>query len=297
MTLLVIIAFIIGFIGLSAAVIERRKAREQVESLEKMLHSAMNGEFKESDYDETMMSKIEADFARYFSSSAISATAVKKERDKIRSLIADISHQTKTPIASLLLYSELLCESELDEDQRQNAEAICGQAEKLRFLIDSLVKMSRMDNGIISLSPKTQSVQPMLLSLYENAKPKASVKGLELRMIEFDACAVFDRKWTEEAIGNIIDNAIKYTACGSVTLSVKPYEMFLCIDIADTGIGIPDDEQPKVFGRFYRGSKVSEQEGVGIGLFLTREIITAENGYIKVSSDKSGSVFSVFLPV
>ncbi len=293
----VVLAVIFGACCLAAAVIEKRRSKRQLMLLEQMLNDAMKGSFTESDYDESMLSKIEADFARYFSSSAISSKAVTKERDKIRSLIADISHQTKTPIANLLLYSELLNESELDDEQRYNANAVHDQAEKLRFLIDSLVKLSRMENGIITLSPEKQSMMPMLTSLYKSAKPKAEAKGIALLLDPTDTEAVFDRKWTEEAIGNIIDNAIKYTPQGNVSISVRPYEMFVSIDISDTGIGIPEQELPKIFGRFYRSTQAGDKEGVGIGLFLAREIVTAENGYIKAASNGKGSVFSVFLPM
>ena len=95
-----------------------------------------------------------------------------------------------------------------------------------------------------------------------------------------------------------MDNAIKYTPQGGkVRVTVQAYELFCWIDISDTGIGISEDEIPKIFSRFYRSSAVSQEEGVGIGLYLTREIITMQGGYIKVSSEPDkGSCFSVFLP-
>ena len=128
-------------------------------------------------------------------------------------------------------------------------------------------------------------------------REKAEAKNLKLEIKDTDARALIDKKWTQEAIVNIVDNAIKYTDHGSITISTKDYEMFVCVDISDTGIGIPEEESAKVFQRFYRGSNVKFKEGVGIGLHLAREIISGGGGYIKLSSKfGEGTTFSVFLP-
>ena len=117
------------------------------------------------------------------------------------------------------------------------------------------------------------------------------------QMQDTDAFAVFDFKWTAEALANIVDNAIKYTEHGTITISAVSYEMFARIDISDTGSGIPETEQAKIFARFYRSNSVQKQEGVGIGLYLARQIISGEGGYIKVASvPGKGSTFSIFLP-
>ena len=179
------------------------------------------------------------------------------------------------------------------------------QAEKLNFLISTLVKLSRLETGILTLSPKKTAVFPMLEELVSQYSPQAQEKGLFLSLKQQDPenetanpAAVFDEKWTMEAIANLIDNAIKYTERGNITLSVSSYEMFLCIQVTDTGIGIPEQEYSKIFSRFYRSEAVHEKPGVGIGLFLAREVIMLENGYIKVSSRPGkGSVFSVYLPL
>ena len=173
-----------------------------------------------------------------------------------------------------------------------------AQTEKLSFLITSLVKLSRLETGIVALHPEEGSIGKLAEEVTASYMEKAAAKCLTLSAVLTEDCkGVFDRRWTAEALGNIIDNGIKYTDSGSVTVSVKKYEMFVCIEISDTGIGIDEQEMPKVFSRFYRGKDTQEQEGVGIGLYLAREIISAEGGYIKVSSAKGkGSVFSVFLP-
>lgn len=295
------IILIIGiFLILTAcigAVTERLRSRRILDSIEKMLHMAMNGEFSVETFDEGRLSKLESELAAFLSSSSISAKNIENERDKIKSLISDISHQTKTPIANLILYSELLENNELSGVDRTNAEAIHAQAEKLRFLIDSLVKLSRLENGILALEPQETPLMSLLEDIVRQFEEKAEKKGLKLELNKTDAKAVIDAKWTHEALANIVDNAIKYTDNGSIKISVTPYEMFVRVDIKDTGIGISEEEHPKIFKRFYRGTEVKQKEGVGIGLHLTREIISGEGGYIKLSSTPGeGSTFSVFLP-
>lgn len=269
-----------------------------MDTIEKMLDTAMKGDFSETCFDESRLSALETKFAHYFSASAISAKNVEEEKNEIKKLVADISHQTKTPIANLLLYCELLQEEDLPESARSNVEALYGQTEKLRFLIDSLVKLSRLENGIISLSVKQQKLQPMLENVVNQYSFKAEQKGLYLRLEQTDAAANFDAKWTAEALGNIVDNAIKYTVHGGIDITVKIYEMFVRIDVTDSGIGISESEQAQIFSRFYRSEQVREQNGVGIGLYLAREIISHESGYIKVISEPGkGSTFSIFLSI
>ena len=275
----------------------RFKTQKTLHTIEQMLDAAMNGTFTETTFDESRLSALETRFAHYLSASETSARNVTMEKDRIKSLIADISHQTKTPIANLLLYCELLKEENLTDSVRSNVDAIYAQLGKLRFLIDSLVKLSRLENGIITLSPKAQPLQPMLQNILEQYHPKARSKNLQIEYNDTDVIAQYDLKWTSEAIGNLVDNAIKYTKHGGITISVSSYEMFSRINITDTGVGIPETEQSKIFARFYRSEYAKEQEGVGIGLFLAREIISRQGGYIKVSSKpQHGTTFSVFLP-
>lgn len=278
-----------------------------IHRLEKMIDAAIDGSFSEHIFDESRISALESRFAKYLSASETSFKNTALEKDKIKTLISDISHQTKTPVSNILLYSELLAEQDFPEESKQYIQALTMQAEKLKFLITSLVKLSRLETGILTLSPKRTPVLPMIDNLVEQYTPFAREKNLTLSILNAasnadettkNPVAVFDEKWTAEAIGNLIDNAVKYTEQGSITISVISYEMFLCIQVADTGIGIPEQEHAKIFSRFYRSGSVREKSGVGIGLFLAREIITLESGYIKVSSEPDkGSVFSVYLPL
>ena len=216
----------------------------------------------------------------------------------MQGLIADISHQTKTPIANLLLYAGLLADRDLPEDCRGCVGQLTAQAEKLQFLIESMVKAGRLETGVIAVQPRPADVGALTEAAVQAAQPEAARRGVQLTSLPAEASAYFDPKWTQEALGNLIDNAIKYTpAGGSVTVSVTPYELFCRIDVADTGPGIPEDEQARIFERFYRSPTVRDEQGVGLGLYLAREIAAANGGYIKVTSRLGkGSTFSLFLP-
>lgn len=267
-------------------------------AIDKMLDSAINNTFSESDFTEQKLSKLEAKMYRFLVSGRISLKKINSEKDGIKTLIADISHQTKTPISNILLYSQLLKEiPDLDDNAKGISNHIENQTEKLSFLISSLIKTSRLENGIINVAPKENSVKKLLEAI--DFKSAAAEKQITLNIEHTpQITAVFDFKWTLEAISNIVDNAIKYTPCGGkITVTTAEYEMFVRIDVTDTGIGISEEDTAKIFTRFYRSSDVSDEKGVGIGLYLAREILSKEGGYIKVSSEKgNGSVFSVFLP-
>lgn len=276
---------------------ERWKTRRTMETLDGMLAQAMNGAFREADFDESLLSALETRFAHYLASSALSARNVAEEKDRIKTLVSDISHQTKTPIANLLLYTELLREGELSAEAQESVEVCHSQAEKLRFLIDALVKLSRLENGILTLSPQRGELGPMLRRVREQFLAKAQEKGLTLSLEETESTGIFDEKWTAEALCNLMDNAIKYTDHGGVTLRVRPYELFVCVEVRDTGRGISEEEQGKIFSRFYRSAESGDQEGVGVGLYLTREILRKEGGYVKLTSEPGeGSVFAMYLP-
>jgi len=296
-----IVLMIVAIIAIIAAVviviINFYRTNRTMNNIEKMLIKAQNSENCETEFDENRLSRLETLFSNYLSSSAVSSKNTEKEKKKIETLIADISHQTKTPIANLLLYSELLYEDNLDESTKKNVDVLHNQTERLRFLIDSLVKLSRLENGILALHSQLEQIQPMLSIVYNQYIKKATDKGLKLTVLPTNLSAIFDAKWTTEAICNLVDNAIKYTVHGEIRLSVISYEFFTRIDIKDTGVGISEEDQAKIFSRFYRSQNTNENEGVGIGLYLARKILSEEGGYIKVSSKVGeGSTFSVFLP-
>ena len=288
----------LAVLGLAFGLYQWYRGRRTLRRLDGMLSAAVDGSFTENGFDESVPSALEARMARFLNGSASSARNLEEERGKIAALIADISHQTKTPIANLLLYASLLAEGELSPEQREQAEAIREQAEKLSFLVEALVKSSRLDSGILAMDPVRRPVGELLEEAAAQGAAAAREKGIALTAEPFDSWARFDRKWTAEALWNVVDNALKYTPPGGkVTLTAAEYELFCCIQVSDTGPGIPEREQAQVFGRFYRGEAVRDREGLGLGLYLTRRILTSQGGYVKLSSRPGqGSVFSLYLP-
>jgi signal transduction histidine kinase len=266
--------------------------------LDKMLEDGINGTFSESDYDETQLSKLESKWLRYLTSSKLSAQKTEQEREKLQELVSDISHQTKTPLSNILLYTQLLQEQDIDGQSRQLVDEIRQQSEKLEFLIQSLVKTSRLETGTFQLAPLKNNIDSVIDAAIEQITPKAKSKQIKIMYSSQSHTAKFDIKWTREALFNILDNAVKYSPRNSVIkITVYAYEMFACVSVADQGIGIPEEELPRIFGRFYRGQNVREQNGVGIGLYLCRQIIEGQGGYITVESTvNQGSIFKIFLP-
>ena len=279
-------------------VYDRLWLRRTMHTMDKMLDDAIRGVFQPAHFDESRLSAVEAKLKQYLDASGTSAARLTEDRARVQGLIADISHQTKTPIANLLLYAGLLADKDLPDDCRGYVEQLTAQAEKLQFLIESMVKAGRLETGVIAVQPRPADVGALTQAAVQSALPEAERRGVQLSRLPAEVGACFDPKWTQEALGNLIDNAIKYTpAGGSVTVSVTPYELFCRIDVADTGPGIPEDEQGRIFERFYRSPTVRDAQGVGLGLYLAREIAAANGGYIKVTSRPgNGSTFSLFLP-
>lgn len=291
-------AAIFAAAALAAAVWNRLHAKRVMRELERMLDAAMAGTFLEQDFDESLLSAVESRFAHYLAANAVSAQKLQEEKDKIKTLIADISHQTKTPVANILLYAQLLSEQELSPEGRDCAAALEGQVEKLRALIEALVKTSRLEAGVLALHPRAGPLGPVLEEAAAQLAPKEAERRIRLVLAPTDISAVFDPKWTAEALCNLLDNAVKYTpAGGRVTVGAVSYQLFCRIDVTDTGPGIPEEERAKVFQRFYRSPAAYEAEGVGIGLYLARQIAQGQGGYIKASSRPGqGSCFSLYLP-
>ena len=276
-------------------------ARRTVRRLERMLSLAVGGGFEEESFDESAPSALESRMARFLNGSARSLRGVQRQRESIQRMLSDISHQTKTPLANLQLYSSLLMEEELTPRQREQAQVILQQSEKLSFLIETLVKLSRLETDVLAVTPKSQPLAPLLERAASQAKAAAEQKGIALQLHlqqQAEMKALYDLRWTAEALGNLLDNAVKYTPPGGcIQVSATQYELFCRIDVRDNGIGIAEEEQAQIFGRFYRGRQVREQEGLGIGLYLAREIVQKQGGYLKLSSRPGqGSTFSLYLP-
>ena len=288
----------LAVVMLAVALLFWWKTRRTIKRLDDMLTAAINGSFSETAFDESRLSALESRLWRYLTASALSERNVREQKDQISALISDISHQTKTPVANLQLYAQLLSEQPLTPQGKDCAAAISAQAEKLQTLIEALVKTSRLETGILALHPQPGEISPMVERAAAQYAARAAEKGIALTVGQAEGSAVFDPKWTEEAVCNLLDNAVKYTPSGGVvTVKVKNYELFSAIQVTDTGPGISEEEQAKIFGRFYRASGAWQAEGVGIGLYLTRQIAEKQGGYVKVESmPERGSTFSLYIP-
>lgn len=292
---------VLGLAGLLLGLWLWLDARRTVRRLDRMLSTAIDGGFGEESFDESAPSALESRMARFLNGSARSLRGVQRQRESIQRLLSDISHQTKTPLANLKLYSSLLMEEELTPRQREQAQVILQQSEKLSFLIETLVKLSRLETDVLAVTPKSQPLSPLLERAASQAKAAAERKGIALQLHlqqQAEMRALYDLRWTAEALGNLLDNAVKYTPPdGCIQVSATQYELFCRIDVRDNGIGVAEEEQAQIFGRFYRGRQVREQEGLGIGLYLAREIAQKQGGYLKLSSRPGqGSTFSLYLP-
>lgn len=289
---------VIAAVAVGTVIWSRWRTARLLARLEEMLTAAMDDSFCEKRFDESRLSALESRLSQYLSASVLSARNLQTQRDQISALVSDISHQTRTPVANLRLYTQLLEEQPLTEQGRDCARALSAQAGKLQTLIEALVKTSRLETGLLVLHPRSGPLAPVLERAAAQYAPKASEKGLTLTVENAAGAAVFDPKWTEEAVCNLLDNAVKYTpAGGAVTVEVRNYELFAAIRVTDTGPGIPEAEQARIFSRFHRGAETYEQQGVGIGLYLTRQIAENQGGYVKViSTPGNGSVFALYLP-
>ena len=276
----------------------RWRTARTIKRLDQMLTAAMNDSFTETDFDESRLSALENRLARYLAASSLSARQVQGQKDQISTWISDISHQTKTPVANVLLYTQLLAEQPLTPQGKDCVHAIAAQAEKLQALIQALVKTSRLENGILVLHPQMGEIAPVVQRAVAQYVPRAAEKGLTLTAEAVGGTAVFDPKWTEEALCNLLDNAVKYTPPGgAVRVEVRSYELFAAVCVIDTGPGIPESEQAQIFERFHRAPEAYQQAGVGIGLYLTRQIAASQGGYVRVNSAPGkGSTFSLYLP-
>ena len=153
--------------------------RRTMRRLEQMLEQAIAGSFEQDDYSEARLSRLEEKLSRFLHSSQLSRRAIEEDRGRIKSLIGDISHQTKTPLANILLYGQLLDEQPLPEAARPMLAQINTEAEKLRFLIEALVKLSRLESGVVQPVAQVQSLEPLLQALEYSFRPVAE-QGLHL---------------------------------------------------------------------------------------------------------------------
>ena len=249
---------------------------------------------------ETIFARISYRLSRLYGILQENRRKVDEERRELQTLVSDISHQVKTPVANLKMVTDTLLAKPVTEQERRDfLQGIRSQTDKLEFLVQSMGKASRLETGAVTLEKKDAPLLDTLAQAMSGIVYGAEQKGISVEVQCPDDLRVsHDSKWTAEALFNLLDNAVKYTpAGGKISVSVEQWEMYVKLDVIDTGKGIPESRQAAIFRRFYREEEVHDQPGVGIGLYLAREIVTRQGGYIQVASKPGrGSAFSVFLP-
>ena len=269
----------------------------------KTLDNMIDGdeEPKQTDNSETLFARINHRLTRLYQIMQGNRRKVEEERQELQTLVSDISHQVKTPVSNLKMVTDTLLTRPVTEAERIDfIKGVRSQTDKLDFLFQALVKTSRLETGVIRLEKKPGRIYDTVAQAMSGIVYAAEKKqiGVSVDCPE-NLTVAHDSKWTAEALFNLLDNAVKYTpAGGKITVTVEEWEMYAEIKVADTGKGISESNQAAIFRRFYHEEEVHDQPGVGIGLYLAREIITQQGGYIKVVSELgNGSAFSIMLPL
>ena len=304
------------------------KNRKEMEELSSALESLINGERPSLDRvsEDTLPSKIRSQILRLNDKMLGSEQALLQEREEIRGLIADTAHQLRTPLANMESYLSLLkadlerrtgtSESIRMEDQAYYIRAIAESEEKIRFLTEGFIRMARLENGIIQIRKDSLDMEGTLLGSILQAKKAADEKQIEIRLTmsgesgrtkktsgrekgkEAGSAVLHDPQWLGEAVFNLLDNSIKYSPEGStIHVSTVKNEMFFRIEVRDEGTGIEEGEENLIFRRFYRGKHVNGQNGFGLGLYLSREIVQRHGGFMKVKRLEPGLSVGIYLPV
>lgn len=274
--------------------------RNEYNELEKLLDEAIEGREIDCFYDETNNSRLAFKINKLVKMYQLKNQKLEDDKMRVQELISDISHQTKTPIANVLLYTQLLQDDiRLDSELLEYVDVINYQTEKLSFFIKTMVMASQLEMGIIQINKDIFSIRNLFADLYNSFKSIAEKNQIEIDFSKTDLFYKFDYRWTKEALTNLIDNSIKYSNSGTnIKVTIIEYDLFFRIDVIDEGIGISKEEQKEVFKRFYRGIDTRLIEGFGIGLYLVKEIIEKQGGYLKLNSKKDvGTTVSIFLPI
>lgn len=298
----ILFAIFISFNMLLFIMLIRHKLTTFSDILCKTLDNMLSGDMEPPTIveEENLFYKINYRLVQLYKTMRENRLAVIKERSELQELISDISHQVKMPIANLKMINSTLIDQKLPADkQKEFLLASINQLDKLDFLMQAMIKTSRLETGIISLNKKVQPIYDTLASALGGILMNTEKKQINVEVSCPEHLIVsHDKKWTSEALFNILDNAVKYTPIkGNILVNVESWGLYLKISISDTGKGIPEEHHGTIFKRFYREDDVHDIDGIGIGLFLAREIVTLQGGYIELTSKENiGSCFMIYLP-
>lgn len=284
----------------------RKRMQAATQMLLERLDRAIGGEMQEEIFDESVDAAVTERLNRLLELTNMHQEQAETERDTIKSIISNITHQIRTPVTNIMLYTGLLQEivAALGQDGgvTENISHLLlklqKQADKLDFFMKELVKSTYTEQEMISLHPEMTDVQEIMAAACQTVELSAMKKGIVIAVQpagdvqqhgkEETADGILcyaDRKWTVEALANVLDNAVKYSPSGSrIDVRLRTGESFLCVEVGDRGCGIREEEQGRIFERFYRAEEVSAEPGFGIGLYLVREVLSRQGGYARVKS-------------
>jgi signal transduction histidine kinase len=233
-----------------------------------------------------------------------SVEIIRRDRDRSRDFLADVSHELRTPLAALRTFNELLREgADADEAARfEFIESSGQQIERLDWLAQNLLELSKLDSGLVLLDLRPDDLRAAVESAVEQSASAARKRGIDLALHLPPAPVRIrhDPQRIGQVVANLVANAVKFTGRGgSVSVDVAATPDGALIDVTDTGVGIDPAELPRIFDRFYRGSRANEARGSGsgLGLAIVRSIVDMHGGRIVVESRVgTGSRFTITLP-
>ena len=250
---------------------------------------------KQTVEEESLFYKINYRLGRLYEVMQENKNSIAKERADLQELISDISHQVKTPIANLKMINNTLLENEVPpQKQKEFLTAQASQLDKLDFLMQAMIKTSRLETGVISLEQRQQPIYDTLAAALGGILLNAEKKKIDVQVeCPEHLDARHDRKWTSEALFNILDNAVKYTPAGG---TIRIYGDGATVVIADNGIGIGEEHLPHIFERFYRIDKgrSRKQGGTGLGLAIVKNAVAIHGGTITARERERGGLEFVF---
>ncbi len=274
--------------------------RKEWEAFSRILDQMLNGRDPHInvEYQDELPSKIRYQMVRLSEKIQGSEQQLKRERDEIRELIADIAHQMRNPLANIESYLELLGDVQCEAERQEYVEALKKTSSQLYFLTESFIKMARLENRIIQIKPDAYRLSQTILHSIFQVKKAADEKEIVIDLAMDDALELsHDANWLGEAIYNMLENSVKYSPPHSVIrVSAVQNEMYTKISVSDSGIGIIEGEEEQIFQRFYRGKRTDGQPGFGLGLYLAREIVLLHGGFLKAKRNTPGLEISIFLP-
>lgn len=286
--------------------IQRRRRAAELEELAGLVRDVLDDrEIEEKAAgEETLYGRIEHMLVRIQRMNRGRQEELTESRSRVQKLITEIAHQMRTPLANGGTYLELL-EGELSEREDPVAdpvpmylEALRSSQEKLRFLTEEFIRISRLENNIIRIRKEERDIAGTIGDALAQVRPMAEEKGVRIseHLPEGLSCP-HDPGWFGEALWNVLDNAVKYSQEGGrIWVEASRGELYLTIRVADEGIGIDEGEEARVFQRFYRGRRTASYEGLGVGLYLAREITARHGGFMEIQRRDPGVEVRVCLP-